>query len=71
MDSNHAERLRKIRSGDFLEYTAYFAGGSVASLSEFDGITSLAEAKERARKISITEPFRGSVVSVVKTNFPD
>ena len=61
------ERLEKILSGDFIEFTAWFADGSTASLSEFDGITSEDEAQKRALRISIMEG-RGSVVKLFRSS---
>ena len=63
---NYRDRLARILDGDFIEFTAYFANGTTASLSEYDGVETREEATKRATKISIMEG-RGSVIKLLQT----
>lgn len=58
--------IEQILSGDFIEFTAYFANGTTASLSEFDGVETEAAVAERAGRISLMEG-RGCVIKLVQT----
>ena len=59
-----------LLKGNFVEHIVWFADGSTASLSEFDGVVSRAEAEERAGRISLREG-RGSVVKVFRSQSGD
>ncbi len=59
--------VKTILEGNFLEYTAFFANGTTASLSEFDGVHSREEAAQRALRISIAEG-RGFVVKIAQSS---
>ncbi len=55
--------VKEILEGNFDEWVVWFADGTTASLSEFDGIHSQEEAAKRALRISIVEG-RGFVVKI-------